>query len=50
MYRGTVDTAPARTGEMTIEAAVKLLAGSEILQNIAVPVNLVTTETLAEEE
>ena len=42
MYRGTVDTAPARTGEMTIDAAVKLLAGSTLPQNIRVPVNLIT--------
>jgi ribose transport system substrate-binding protein len=48
MYRGTVDTSPARTGELTINAAVKLLAGVEIPQNIAVPVTLVTAETLAE--
>ena len=48
MYRGTVDTSPARTGEMTINAAIKLLAGAEIPQNIAVPVTLVTPETLAE--
>jgi ribose transport system substrate-binding protein len=48
MYRGTIDTSPARTGEMTIEAAVKLLAGTEIPQNIAVPVTLVTQESLAE--
>jgi len=47
MYKGTVDTAPARTGEMTIDAAVKLLAQAEIPQNIAVPVNLITAETLA---
>ena len=50
MYKGTVDTAPARTGEMTIDAAVKLLAQAEIPQNIAVPVNLITAETLAAEE
>ena len=42
MYRGTVDTAPARTGEMTIDAAIKLLAGSTLPQNIRVPVNLIT--------
>lgn len=42
MYRGTVDTAPARTGEMTIDAAVKLLAGGTLPQNIRVPVNLIT--------
>jgi ribose transport system substrate-binding protein len=50
MYRGTVDTSPAKTGEMTINAAVKLLAGSEIPQNIAVPVTLVTQETLQAQE
>lgn len=50
MFRGTVDTSPARTGELTINAAVKLLAGAEIPQNIAVPVTLVTAETLAEAE
>jgi ribose transport system substrate-binding protein len=44
MYRGTVDTSPARTGEMTINAAVKLLVGAEIPQNIAVPVTLVTAD------
>lgn len=47
MYRGTIDTSPARTGELTIDAAVKLLAGSEIPQNIAVPVTLMNAETLA---
>ncbi len=46
MYRGTVDTSPARTGELTINAAVKLLAGAEIPQNIAVPVTLITREML----
>jgi ABC-type sugar transport system substrate-binding protein len=50
MYRGTVDTTPALTGVMTINAAVKLLADSEIPQNIVVPVTLVTQETLAAEE
>jgi ribose transport system substrate-binding protein len=50
MYRGTVDTSPAKTGEMTINAAIKLLAGSEIPQNIAVPVTLVTQETLQAQE
>jgi ribose transport system substrate-binding protein len=42
MYRGTVDTAPAETGVMTINAAIKLLAGSTLLQNIRVPVNLIS--------
>jgi ribose transport system substrate-binding protein len=47
MYRGTIDTSPARTGELTVNAAIKLLAGSEFPQNIRVPVTLVTAETLA---
>lgn len=42
MYRGTVDTAPAETGRMTIKAAIKLLAGATFPQNIRVPVNLIT--------
>ncbi len=42
MYRGTVDTAPAETGRMTINAAVKLLAGATVKQNIRVPVNLIS--------
>ncbi|HEY59348.1 MAG TPA: sugar ABC transporter substrate-binding protein [Anaerolineae bacterium] len=44
MYRGTVDTAPAETGRMTINAAIKLLAGATLPQNIRVPVNLVTAD------
>jgi ribose transport system substrate-binding protein len=46
MYRGTVDTAPARYGEMAANAAIKLLAGSTLPQDVAVPVALVTVETL----
>jgi len=46
MYRGTVDTAPARYGEMAANAAIKLLAGGTLPQNVAVPVALVTAETL----
>ncbi|GIL13243.1 MAG: sugar ABC transporter substrate-binding protein [Chloroflexi bacterium] len=48
MYKGTVDTSPAKTGEMTINAAIKLLAGSEFPQNIAVPVTLVTADNVAD--
>jgi ribose transport system substrate-binding protein len=44
MYRGTVDTAPAVTGQMTVNAAVRLLAGSDFPHNIAVPVHLVNRE------
>ncbi len=50
MYKGTIDTSPAKTGEMTIKAAVKLLAGSDFPQNIAVPVTLVTQESLAAQD
>jgi ribose transport system substrate-binding protein len=50
MYRGTIDTSPARTGELAVNAAVRLLAGSEFIQNIRVPVTLITAETLAEME
>jgi ribose transport system substrate-binding protein len=46
MYRGTVDTAPARYGEMAANAAIKLLAGSTLPQDVAVPVALVTAETM----
>lgn len=42
MYRGTVDTAPAKTGEMTIDAVIKMLAGGTLPQNVRVPVNLIT--------
>jgi len=50
MFRGTIDTSPARTGELTINAAIKLLAGSEIPQNVAVPVTLINADVLAEME
>ncbi len=46
MYRGTVDTSPAETGVMSGNAAVKLLAGSEFLQNIAVPTTLITKKRI----
>ncbi|HEC21732.1 MAG TPA: sugar ABC transporter substrate-binding protein [Chloroflexi bacterium] len=46
MYRATVDTAPAETGRMAINAAIKLLAGSTLPQNVRVPVNLITAEDL----
>ncbi len=48
MYRGTIDTAPAKTGEMAIQAAVKLLAGGTLPQNVRVPVNLVTRENVSQ--
>lgn len=46
MYRGTVDTAPAETGVMAINAAVKLLSGATVHKNIRVPVNKITIDTL----
>ena len=45
MYRGTVDTSPAQTGVMSANAAVRLLAGSDFPQNIAVPTTLITKDT-----
>jgi ribose transport system substrate-binding protein len=42
MYRGTVDTAPAETGRMTINASIKILAGGTLPQNVRVPVNLIS--------
>lgn len=42
MYRGTVDTSPAQTGVMALNAAVRLLAGSSFPTTIAVPVTLIT--------
>jgi ribose transport system substrate-binding protein len=45
-YRGTVDTSPAQTGEIVLNAAVKLLAGATVPQSIRMPVTKVTLETL----
>lgn len=45
MYRGTVDTSPAETGIMSANAAVRLLAGSEFPQNIAVPTTLISRDS-----
>jgi ribose transport system substrate-binding protein len=44
-YRGTVDTSPATTGEMVINAAVKLLASATAPKNIRVPVTKITAES-----
>jgi ribose transport system substrate-binding protein len=46
MYRGTVDTSPAITGEMAINAAVRLLANATVPKNIRVPVTKITAETM----
>jgi ribose transport system substrate-binding protein len=48
MYRGTIDTSPALTGVNSLNAAVKLLAGTEIPQNIAVTVTLVNADNVEE--
>jgi ribose transport system substrate-binding protein len=45
-FRGTVDTSPAQTGDMVLQAAVKLLAGSTVPKNVRVPVTKITAETL----
>jgi len=41
-FRGTVDTSPATTGEMVINAAVKILASATVAKNIKVPVTKIT--------
>jgi len=41
-YRGTVDTSPATTGEMTIDAVIKLLSSATAPKNIKVPVTKIT--------
>ncbi len=40
-FRGTVDTSPTLTGEMVVNAAVKLLAGSPVYKSVRVPVTKV---------
>jgi ribose transport system substrate-binding protein len=45
-YRGTVDTSPALTGEMVVNAVVKLLAGSSAPKNVRVPVTKITKDSL----
>ncbi len=45
-YRGTVDTSPALTGEMVVNAAIKLLAGSTAPKNVRVPVAKITKDSL----
>ena len=44
--RGTVDTSPAKTGEMIVDAAVKLLSGSTAPKAIRVPVTKITADSL----
>jgi len=45
-FRGTVDTSPTQTGEMVLQAAVKLLAGSSAPKNVRVPVTKITGDSL----
>ena len=45
-YRGTVDTSPGLTGEMVVNAAIKLLAGSTAPKNVRVPVTKITKDSL----
>jgi len=45
-FRGTVDTSPTQTGEMVMNAAVKLLAGSTAPKNVRVPVTKITEDSL----
>jgi ribose transport system substrate-binding protein len=46
LYRATVDTQPARTGELAAAAAVKVLAGAVIPTRIKVPIKVVTKKDL----
>ena len=45
-YRGTVDTSPGLTGEMVVNAAIKLLAGSSAPKSVRVPVAKITKNSL----
>lgn len=45
-YRGTVDTSPELTGELVVNAAIKLLAGSAAPKNVRVPVAKITKDSL----
>jgi ribose transport system substrate-binding protein len=45
-YRGSVDTSPGLTGQLVINAAVKLLASATIPKSIRMPVTKITAETL----
>jgi len=45
-FRGTVDTSPTQTGEMVMQAVVKLLAGSTAPKNVRVPVTKITEDSL----
>lgn len=46
MYRATIDTQPARTGELAAQGAVKILAGSRVPRGIKVPIKVITREDL----
>jgi len=46
MYRGTVDTQPAKTGEMVAQGVVKILAGATVPRDIKVPVKVITRADL----
>lgn len=45
-YRGTVDTSPELTGDMVVDAAIKLLAGSAAPKNVRVPITKITKDSL----
>jgi ribose transport system substrate-binding protein len=45
-YRGSVDTSPSLTGQLVIDAAVKLLSSATIPRSMRVPVTKITVETL----
>ncbi len=45
-YRGSVDTAPAKTGQAVVNGAVKLLAGATVAKQIEGEISKVTADTL----
>jgi ribose transport system substrate-binding protein len=45
-YRGTVDTSPGLTGELVVNAVIKLLSGSTAPKNVRVPVAKITKDSL----
>jgi ribose transport system substrate-binding protein len=50
LYRATVDTQPARTGQMAAQAVVKILNGAALPARIKVPIKVVTRADLQEKK
>lgn len=45
-YVGTVDTSPAKTGEMVVDALVKIFSSATAPKNVRVPVTKITSENV----